>query len=67
MIPSSLYIKVYIWSYDQMYHKFSYYFPLYDFITMYIFDENNFCMVSMIKLYFVIIWIEGSMWPVYTR
>ena len=27
MIPSSLYIKVYIWSYDQKYHKFSYYFP----------------------------------------
>ena len=26
MIPSSLYIKVYIWSYDQMYHTFSYYF-----------------------------------------
>ena len=26
MIPSSLYIKVYIGSYDQKYHKFSYYF-----------------------------------------
>ena len=25
-VPSSLHIKVYIWSYDQKYHKFSYYF-----------------------------------------
>ena len=29
MIPSSLYIKVYIWSYDQKDHKFSDTFSLY--------------------------------------
>ena len=43
MIPFSLYIKEYSWSYDQKYYKFSYYF-------LYIYSSLNLKYLKLTKM-----------------